>query len=126
MVKLEDKIKVLRVHDLFEIAVKRSGYSRYQWDGGDDTVYRTDTEIFSDSEFWQGLVAVTARYHNASLGKGTDKNPLWLRYAVIHYKLFITDGNLKKFWLDFLNVTPRELRKLKWLDKLVKESKKEK
>ena len=91
----------LRNCDLVEIAIKKANYPRYQWDGGDDSVYRSDAEIFSDRRFWEKLIE-SLKYKNPKLKIDNKQSPNWLKFAILHFKLSITQADTISFWKDLL------------------------
>lgn len=109
---MKNKKQELNINQLFEIALNRIDYPRYQWDGGDQSVYVSNQEIICRAEFWQRLTKTYKFHIDHKLGKENEKNPHWLKFATIYFQLVITNGNTKKFWHDFLKPTPREIKKV--------------
>ena len=92
----------LSFYNLFEIAIEKANFPRYEWHGGDDTIRNSDMDIITDSRFWKQLI-YNMKYRLKLKDKDLENDNYWLKYAFIYFKLHITKGNCKKFWKDLLN-----------------------
>lgn len=99
---MKKKIHPLNSYQLFELVLERAHYPRYIWEGGDDTVYRSEAEIICNTEFWKQLIEHSGFI--LGLKRENPKNPHWLKYAKIYFTLLITSSGTDKFWRDILLV----------------------